>query len=147
MGITEESIERLLSLRRDLDRIFRNFFDPGRPEALEEGGQVDTTTDIFETDEEIVLEIELPGVKKQDLKISVLRDVVIIEGKKPRPMQAKGIHHICMERTSGHFRRIIELPSAGDTTNIKAKLDKGLLKISMPKIEDRRGRHRIIPIS
>ncbi len=146
MGITEESIERLLSLRRELDRIFRDFFDPSRPEAMEDG-QVDLTTDIFETVEEIVLEIELPGIQKQDLKLSVLRDVIIVEGKKPRPLQAKGIHHICMERTSGHFRRIIELPGAGDTSNISAELKNGLLVIRMPKIEDRRGRHRTIPIS
>jgi HSP20 family molecular chaperone IbpA len=51
-----------------------------------------------------------------------------------------------MERTYGRFRRIIEIPGAGDTGSIQAHLAEGVLRIQLPKIEDRRGQRRKVAI-
>ena len=147
MGIPEESVQRLMVLRQEIDRIFRDFFDPHRPEVISDGGQLDFVMDVFENDEEIVIEAELPGVHKDSIELSVLRDIIIIEGSKGRLAEAIGDkQHLCMERRFGRFRRIVEIPGAGDTRHIKAEFDRGILRINLPKIQDRRGQRRRVEI-
>jgi HSP20 family protein len=114
--------------------------------VLTQGGQLDLVLDIFETDAEILIEVELPGVTQEEIELSVLRDVLVIEGAKPRREGGQGREHICMERSYGRFRRIIEIPGAGDTRSIQAHLAEGVLRIRLPKIEDRRGQRRKVAI-
>lgn len=147
MGIPEESVQRLMVLRQEIDRIFRDFFDPHRPEVIRDGGQLDFVMDVLENEEEIVIEAELPGVSRDSIELSVLRDIIIIEGNKGRQAEPMGDkQHQCMERRFGHFRRIVEIPGAGDTRHIKAEFDRGILRINLPKIQDRRGQRRRVEI-
>jgi HSP20 family protein len=127
-SIPEESLEKLLYFRREMNRIFREFFDPSREEALTEGGNVEVPLDVFETEDEIIIEAELPGLSQDDLELSVLSDILIIEGKKPKTPSPGGVNYQCMERAFGKFRRIVEIPGAGDTGNIRGEYDRGLLR-------------------
>jgi HSP20 family protein len=145
-SIPEESLEKLLYFRREMDRIFREFFDPSREEALTDGGNVDIPLDVFETEDEIVIEMELPGLRPQDLELSVLSDILIIEGTKSKTASLSDVNYQCMERSFGKFRRIVEIPGAGDTQKIKGEYDRGLLRVRLPKIEERRGHQRKVPI-
>ena len=145
-SIPEESLEKLLYFRREMNRIFREFFDPSREEALTEGGNVEVPLDVFETEDEIIIEAELPGLSQDDLELSVLSDILIIEGKKPKTPSPGGVNYQCMERAFGKFRRIVEIPGAGDTGNIKGEYDRGLLRVRLPKIKERRGQRRKVPI-
>jgi HSP20 family protein len=144
-SIPEESLEKLLYFRREMDRIFRDFFDPQRLEALSRGGHVEVALDVFETEKEIIIEAELPGLTKDDVELSVLNDIIIIEGVKNKDSQ-EGVNHHRIERTFGKFRRIVEIPKAGDTRNINGQYDQGILRIRLPKISERRGRQRKVPI-
>jgi HSP20 family protein len=145
-SIPKESLERLVFLRREIDRIFREFFDPQRSEAMENGGHLEVALDMFETPEEFVIEAELPGVQKSEIELSVLRDIIIIEGTKAKRKVTGKCNYHCMERNAGNFRRIIEIPGAGDTRAIKAEFDRGLLRLRLPKINDRRGSRCTVPI-
>ncbi len=145
-SIPEESLEKLLYFRREMDRIFREFFDPSREEALTEGGNVELPLDVFETEGEIIIEAELPGLSREDLELSVLSDILIIEGKKPKAASQGGVNFQCLERSFGKFRRIVEIPGAGDTRNIKGEYDRGILRVRLPKIKERRGHRRKVPI-
>ncbi len=145
-SIPEESLEKLLYFRREMDRIFREFFDPSREEALSEGGNVEVPLDVFETEDEIIIEAELPGLSRGDLELSVLSDILIIEGNKPKAPFGQGVNYQCMERGFGKFRRIVEIPGAGDTQKIKGEYDRGLLRVRLPKIKERRGHRRRVPI-
>lgn len=147
MGIPEESLQRLMVMRREIERIFRDFFDPERPEAIEDGGQIELLLDLYGTQAEIVIEVDLPGTTKEQIELSVLRDIIIIEGRKARKPAGRERRHLCMERTFGSFRRIVEIPGAGDTRNIQAEYDRGVLRIRLPKIQDRRGQRRRVPIA
>jgi len=89
---------------------------------------------------------ELPDVDRENIDLSVLRDIIIIEGTKNRKLAGGERQHICMERSFGSFRRIIEIPGAGDTSNIKAECARGILRIHLPKIVERRGRCRKVKI-
>ena len=144
-SIPEESLEKLLYFRREIDRIFRDFFDPQRPEALSGGGHVEVSLDVVETEGEIIIEVELPGLSREDLELSVLNDIIIIEGNK-RKAAVEGVNFHRIERTFGKFRRIIEIPKAGDTRSITSKYDNGVLSVRLPKISERRGRQRKVPI-
>ena len=145
-SIPEESLEKLLYFRREMNRIFREFFDPSREEALSEGGNVEVPLDVFETEAEIIIEAELPGLGPDDLELSVLSDILIIEGNKPKVSSPSGVNFQCMERAFGKFRRVVEIPGAGDTSNIKGEYDRGLLRVRLPKIKERRGQRRKVPI-
>ena len=79
-SIPEESLEKLLYFRREMDRIFREFFDPSREEVLTEGGNVELPLDVFETEGEIIIEAELPGLSREDLELSVLFIAIVLIG-------------------------------------------------------------------
>jgi HSP20 family protein len=134
----KESMDRVLYLRRELDRIFRDFFEH---QKQQDGGgfEADFSLDVFETPDNITVEAELPGLERDKIEVSVLRDVIIIEGKKPEVKPRGQARYLCMERSYGKFRRVIELPVAGDTRLIKAEYDRGILRVIMPKIRERRG--------
>jgi HSP20 family protein len=146
MGIPEESLQRLLVLRREMERIFRDFLDPEQSDMARSSERPELPLDVYEVEGDIVIEVELPGVRREDIELSVLRDVLIIEGDKPRRRSENERQHICMERSFGPIRRIIEIPIAGDTRHIRAELDNGVLRIRLPKIEERRGRRRKVEI-
>lgn len=145
-SIPKESIERLLFLRREMDRLFRDFFHSDSDEGAVVELAADIPVDVFETSEEIVIEVELPGLRREDLELSVLRDILIIEGRKPRPQPPADSRYLCMERSYGAFRRVVELPGAGDMQNLKARFHAGVLTVRLPRIRERRGQKRKVAI-
>ncbi len=145
-SIPKESIERLLFLRREMDRLFRDFFHADSDEGAAVDLAADIPVDVFETPEEIVIEVELPGLRREDLELSVLRDILIIEGRKPRPQPPSDSRYLCMERSYGAFRRVVELPGAGDMQHLKARFQAGVLTVRLPRIRERRGQKRKVAI-
>ncbi len=145
-GKSDESLEKLVYFRREIDRIFNDFFSPQRKESLTGSGHVDVSVDVFETPKEIIIEAELAGMSADNIELSVLRDVIIIEGNRPQDKPGSQVNFHCMERSYGKFRRIVEIPRAGDTANIQGEYDRGVLRVRLPRIEDRRGQKRRVPI-
>jgi HSP20 family protein len=105
MGIPEESLQRLLVLRREMERIFRDFLDPEQSDMARSSERPELPLDVYEVEGDIVIEVELPGVGREDIELSVLRDVLIIEGEKPRRRSEHEREHICMERSFGQIGR------------------------------------------
>lgn len=88
--------------------------------------------DIYESLNAIHIEIEIPGLEREDIKISVSNNKLFIKGeKKFRKEYHKQKYHI-LERPYGCFTRIFELPDNTDDENIKAKIKDGVLSISIP---------------
>ncbi|RME24607.1 MAG: Hsp20/alpha crystallin family protein [Deltaproteobacteria bacterium] len=143
--ITEDALEKLLHFRGEIDRIFTTLFDASEGDSYPLQASVGDI-DIYEGPNEVVVEIELPGMRKQDMELSVVGDVLVLEGKREPPGRKQGTEFIRMERRYGKFRRLIEIPAAGNTASIGAKYENGLLVVTIPKIVDRRGRRRRIPI-
>ena len=106
MPFSEESLQRLLVLRKEIDRIFRDFFEP-REEGATPPMAAHVVCDVWEQDGDYIIEAELPGVDKEDLELSVLRDIFIIEGRKPKTPDGGSVNYHCMERSFGAFRRRI----------------------------------------
>jgi HSP20 family protein len=88
------------------------------------------TTDIFATDEDLVIRCELAGVEPDDVEISLSRGVLLIWGERdPRPDQLGDVSYYVRERRFGAFRRSITLPERVTKDRLRASLENGLLEI------------------
>ena len=143
-----DSTERLLAFQREVNRLFRRFFEDGAraaPPALT-GDSPDIRVDIYDRDSMLVVQIEVPGVPRQNLRLSVSRDLMVVEGEKPMEDRGRVQYHF-MERDFGKFRQVIEIPAPINTGKLKASHSSGVLTITAPLIvEDRRGARRNVEI-
>lgn len=96
--------------------------------------------DIFEDEERLLVEVELPGVTREAIRLTVTSSQILLEGTRVRALGEEGIRFSRVEQFFGRFRRILELPRVVNTSQAKAKLGKGVLTITLPKVRDRRGR-------
>ncbi|MBI1910571.1 MAG: Hsp20/alpha crystallin family protein [Deltaproteobacteria bacterium] len=102
--------------------------------------------DMFSTPAEVVVEVELPGVRKQDIEISIYKNNLTIRALKFECFEEDKINYVCMERSFGRLFRTMEIPFPVDTEKIKAVYKNGLLTISIPRIEDKRRETKRVPI-
>ena len=102
--------------------------------------------DIFETADEYVIEVELPGFERSDISLNICCNMLVIEGLKREEKRGKQVNYICMERRFGRFCRAAEIPPAFDTKGVRAKYDRGVLAVAFPRMKDRSPVIRNIPI-
>ena len=91
--------------------------------------------DVIDRDNEVVVKAEVPGVKKEDLEISVTGDLFTVKGKTRREeKEEKGEYYRC-EVSQGSFSRTVTLPAMVDEASAKAQLKDGMLEVTLPKTE------------
>ncbi len=122
--------EDLLGLQEALERTFNNGFFSNSTCSKEGYPAVN----IFEKDEEMVLVAELPGVKKEDLKIEVKGDTVRLAGER-KIEHNKDVSYHRVERCSFKFDRTLRLQINLDADKVKAEYKEGLLVLSLPRAE------------
>jgi HSP20 family protein len=126
------------SLQREIDRLFDDFTHGfGAPGAW--GPQASTNImprlDVAETDKEIEIAAELPGLERKDVEISLENDLLTIRGEKKTEVDKddkKKNYHLT-ERSYGLFYRVLQLPAGIDPSSVKATMSNGVLKITIPK--------------
>lgn len=89
--------------------------------------------DIYETKEHLIIELEVPGIEKENVKITCIEDKIVIEGEKREKFNAPKIKFIRMERYNGPFKRTVKLPFKPEEKSIKGTLKNGILKIIINK--------------
>lgn len=92
-------------------------------------------TDVYETDKDIVVEMQIPGFKKENIKISFKDGYLKVEGKAEEKEEEKDKNYWRREIRKGSFVRVVPLPVDVDSKKAKAKFENGVLKIVLPKIE------------
>jgi len=102
--------------------------------------------DMSETDDEIQIAAELPGVNKDDLEISISKGRINIRGEKNEQEEDKGKNYYRLERSYGAFQRSFSLPCEIDENKVDASFKHGLLNISLPKTEAARKRIKKIQV-
>jgi HSP20 family protein len=128
-------------LRREVDRVFEEF-SRGLPMfATPTMMNIVPSVDVAETDKEIEITAELPGLERKDVEISLEDDVLTIRGekksesvqdnKKDKGSDNKNYH--LTERSYGVFYRVLQLPPGIDPSTVKATMSNGVLKITIPK--------------
>jgi HSP20 family protein len=103
--------------------------------------------DVFETPADLVVEAELPGVDSGRIVVSAGEGLILIEGTKDEDPGPGRVNFLCMERSFGPFRRAVVIGRAVDITRATATCRQGILQVRVPKIEEQRGRCRIIPVT
>ena len=119
-------------LRREMNALFDDFF----PEAGEGAGALGAflpRVDVKETDGEIRVTAELPGIDEKDVEIAVDGDLLTIKGEKKAEKEEKGEETYRLERSYGSFRRSVTLPCAVDADKASATCKKGVLTVALPK--------------
>jgi len=89
--------------------------------------------DIYETEENIVLKAELPGVSPESVTVEVNDNTLSLKGERKFEKNLKEENYYRMERFCGSFQRAFSLPYPVDRNNIKARFEDGVLKITIPK--------------
>ena len=92
--------------------------------------------DIYETDEKLVLKVELPGLKKEDINIEVRDNTLTLKGERKFEKEVKEENYHRIERVYGSFHRPFTLPSTIKQEKIEAAFKDGILEISLPKAEE-----------
>jgi HSP20 family protein len=132
-------------IQSEINRLFDNLLDLDSPGK--EGGAWIPMADILETEEFLLVIVELPGVAPADLSISTHGGDVILKGEKKRPVLAESParFHVA-ERAFGRFRRVIHLGVPVNTHRAEAVLADGHLRIKFPKVPNRRGEEVAIEV-
>jgi HSP20 family protein len=129
-----DDVNPLMSLRNDLDSIFDNFLRGYSLEPFEGSMPVfNPSIDITDTDKEIKVTAELPGIDEKDIDVSICKDTLTIRGEKKEESQQKGKDYHRVERSYGSFSRTIQLPVEIESDKISAQLEKGVLTVTLPK--------------
>ncbi len=121
-------------LRSQMDRIFEDLM--GREKEEWRQASWYPPVDIYETENEIVLKAELPGIDQKDLDVKVEDDTLILRGEKKAEREAKTENFLRAERVYGAFQRTFSLPQTVDRERIKATLKNGILTLILPKKEE-----------
>lgn len=134
-----DPFQQLNELERGLERFFGRA--PGR---AGNGDQPITEqlweplTDIAEDDKEFVLKVELPEMKKEDVKVTVENGTLRISGERTAEKEEKGKKYHRIERSYGSFLRAFTLPAGADGTKVSAEYTDGVLKVHLPKTAEAR---------
>ena len=131
-------------INRMLNDIFADF--DGAPQNGDTASWV-PAVDVLEQADAIRIAAELPGVKPEDVKISVEENVLTVQGTKQQVAEEKTERVHRYERTYGSFARTFTLPRTVDTAQITAGYDNGVLTITLPKAEQAKPRQIAVAVS
>ncbi|MBE0704137.1 MAG: Hsp20/alpha crystallin family protein [Afipia sp.] len=117
-------------LQHEIDRLFDGFTRSFAPFSQ---NPVVPNMDVAETDKEIEITAELPGLEEKDVQINVADNLLTIRGEKRNQREEKDKDYHVVERSYGSFLRTVELPAGVNLDTIKAAISKGILKVTVPK--------------
>lgn len=130
-------------IQREIGRVVEDAF---RSVPAFRGGAFAPSLDVKETPEGLLLTAELPGVKEEDIELSLDGEVLTLRGEKreEKTSEERGVH--LQERVYGSFQRSLRLPYAPDPGRVSASFDKGVLRVTLPRPENQPRKDNRIPI-
>jgi HSP20 family protein len=131
---TPQQVQPFFEVQQEVRRLFQEMIhQPWGGRALSEASQWQPCCDIAETEKEIIVEIELPGVERKDVHVEVKDSVLRITGERRATIERRDRQYFRMERSYGRFERHIRLPSSVDQEGIRAQFRAGILTVTLPK--------------
>jgi HSP20 family protein len=112
--------------------------------SAEPGARMFPLVNVTQDEENLYVRAELPGVKSDDLSLSVVGSKVTISGKRELPAEVEGVSYHRREREGGSFSRSIELPTPFNRDKVDARFENGLLTVMLPLAEETKPRQ--IPV-
>lgn len=144
----------ILDLHRRMNDLFDGFFSDferslDRPSTTLPGRKAWGSlprVDIAETDQEVVVSADLPGLDEKDISLNLDGDVLTVQGQRKDEREEKKLNYHLVERSYGEFRRAIQLPAGLDKDHVKATFKKGVLTVTLPKRPEARSHKKNIAI-
>lgn len=136
------------SVTEDIRQLFESLERAARDSSDYTTGEYTPPLDVYETDRTFEVRIDVPGVRADSLRVVFKRGVLVIVGAKAptaNPSAGTATFHL-VEREFGRFARAVRLTTAVDVSQAKARLAEGELRVTVPKIADRRGQELQIAI-
>lgn len=139
---------------REFDRLFERMFEdfvrgfrlaPWSDEGVR-GVIFRPRVNISESSDHYTVELELPGVDKQDLELSVSDGVLTVRGEKRAEHEEKDRHYHRLESAYGSFERVLSLPTDADEERVEARYENGILRVTVPRRAESREKGRKIAI-
>lgn len=138
------SFDRLSSLRDEVNRLF-DFSLPARDSGLFSGWS--PALDVFDDKDSLVVKVELPGLKKDEINISLHEGVLTVSGERKRETEKKEGESFRSERYFGKFQRSVTLPTAVDSNKVSAAYKDGVLTVELPKAEEAKPKQIAVSVS
>ena len=123
------------SLQSDMNRLFDSFFG-GRQGNGVSGRRWIPAMDLVETDENLVVRADLPGLSEDDVEIEIKDNVLTVSGERKAEHEEKGEGFHRVERSFGRFARSLSLPRGVDADKVQAGFSDGVLQVRVPKPEE-----------
>lgn len=129
-----DPVREMVSLRDAMNRLFEDsFVRPASWLAPFDGGQL--AVDVIESTDEITVKASVPGVKPEDIDISLSGEMLTIKGETKAEQKSEGRNFIRQERRYGAFERTLSLPTPVIADKTKAEFENGELTLTLPKAE------------
>jgi len=148
-----ESPPALTELHREVDRVFDEFFPLARPlqrsanpRRTDDPSFLQPTIDIAESDQQYTIQVEVPGVEKEDLDLEIREDALILRGEKRQNLEEKGRRFHRVESSYGSFQRVLDLPPDANAEDAQAKFRNGVLILTIAKTGESKATGRKIKI-
>jgi HSP20 family protein len=127
-----EPVREMMTLREAMDRLFDDAFT--RPLSVS-GVSGMPSIDLYQTEDDVVVKAALPGLKAEDVHISITADVLTLSGEFKQDSDQKEVTYHIREHRQGMFERSVMLPTEVQTDKAKADFENGVLTITLPKAE------------
>jgi HSP20 family protein len=125
----------LTSLHTEIDEAFNAYFGI-RPRTAPSERSWTPPLDVYETRDDLVVSVELPGVRERDIHLSMTGDVLSLRGQRGGAADAREENYHRIERWSGPFERRVQLPIPVQVDRIRATYRDGVLEIRLPKVKE-----------
>ena len=128
-----EPMREMMTLREAMDRLFDDAFT--RPLSMS-GVSAAPAIDMYQTEDDVVVKATLPGLKAEDVDITITGETLTLRGEYKQEGERKDSNYHVRERRSGSFQRAILLPTDVKADKAKADFENGILTITMPIAEE-----------
>ncbi len=129
------SLDRWSTLRDEINHLFDGNWSGPTPQAQLFNGWT-PALDLYQTNDDVIALVELPGLRKEDIELSLHNGMLVISGERKDDGAAQGGKTSRSERFVGKFRRSIALPTRVDSNRVQANYKDGILTVTLPKAEE-----------
>jgi HSP20 family protein len=130
-----DPLRDLVDMQSEISRAFDTYFGPRtRPAAAERAWA--PPLDVYETKDDLVVAVELPGVREKDVQLSLVGDTLSLRGLRQPDADVREENYHRIERWSGPFERHVQLPIPVQVDRVRASYRDGMLEIRLPKVEE-----------
>ncbi len=141
----DEIMKGIKETQLRMEKIFKRFFSESFP--FSEKGEWLPACDVYETEDDIIILMEIAGIEKKNLKITLEGNYLNIKGLRNDPSKVDGRrNYYSMELNFGPFQRLVFIPCSVKVEGVRVDYEQGFLKISLPKIKKGKKEEKIIEI-